>query len=171
MSLEGIFGNDLYTDHGRLRTDDLTVRNRLADLLNRSAAALREAAVDYQRNYIPLPSRERPFPPAETVEPARRADRLAAEVVAAADAVRNLSFPDPKKVWFRVRADHGAQLVSFDRSLVAHAEYVAAALGVVAPARPLTCDDLVTFDPGGVRDALRNLLSVLADRETWLRGC
>lgn len=170
MSLEGIFGNDLYTDHGRLRADDLAVRNRLADLLARGAGALRAAAVDYQRHYVPRPTRAQPFPSAEVIEPARRADRLAAEVSAAADAVRNVSFPDPEKVWFRVRADHGSQLVSFDRSLVAHAEYVAVALGVGSPARALAGGDLAEFDAAGIREALRNLLSVLADRETWLRG-
>jgi hypothetical protein len=171
MSVEGIFGNDLYTDHGRLRSDDLAVRNRVADLLARAAGTLRTAAVEYQRHHIPPPTRAQPFPDPILLEPARRAERLATEIAATAAAVRSAVFPDPQRVWFRVREPSGAaQLVAFDRALIADAEVVAKAAGAGPRTGPFGSQDLLGFDESTVRAAVHALRSILAERVTWLRS-
>jgi hypothetical protein len=164
-AFEPLVGVDHYTEAGRLRADDLAVRSRAAEMLARAAQALSSAAAEYRRTRLPAPTREQPFPPPELVEPALAARRCADRYTAAADRVRNASFPpDPKKAWKKLRGPGAARLLEFDRILVGQAEYAAAVVsGVVA--------ELLTEIP--VReadDALAAVASTLDERTTYLSG-
>jgi hypothetical protein len=164
-AFEPLVGVDHYTEAGRLRADDLAVRSRAAEMLARAAQALSSAAAEYRRTRLPAPTREQPFPPPELVEPALAARRCADRYTAAADRVRNASFPpDPKKAWKKLRGVGAARLLEFDRSLVGQAEYAAAVVsGVVA--------ELLTEIP--VReadDALASVASTLDERTAYLSG-
>jgi hypothetical protein len=155
-------GVDLYTAHGRLRTDDQAVRARAAELLARAAAALCTAAAAYQRLYVPAPSREQPFPSAESLAPARKADALAAELTSMSEAIRSAGFPDPGRLWQRLSAGGAAELVNMDLALISQSEYVAAAVGEVS------AEGLTELDGGRARDALRDLRVTLDARTAWL---
>jgi hypothetical protein len=162
VSWESMLGVDLYTDHGRLRADDLAVRNYASRQLLAAAGALRAVAAAYQRAHIPMPTRENPFPSAADLAPPRAAEALAARFTAAANRLRGASFPDPERVWHRMRQEGNATLVEFDRLLVGHAEIAGAAVG------GLTATELPTFVAEAAESALCDVESVLADRETWL---
>lgn len=157
-----MLGVDLYTDHGRLRADDLAVRNHASEQLLNAAGALRAAAATYQREHIPMPTREHPFPSAADLAPPRAAEALAGRLSAAANRIRGASFPDPERLWQRMRQEGNATLIEFDRLLVGHAELAAAAVGQV------TAVELPTFVAEAAEAALRDVESILADRELWL---
>jgi hypothetical protein len=159
---ESALGVDLYTDHGRLRADDLAVRSYASQQLLAAAGVLRAAAAAYQRAHIPMPTRENPFPKAEDLAPPRAAEALAARLSTAAGRIRGAVFPDPERLWHRIRHEGNATLLEFDRLLVGHAELAAAAVGQV------TAADLAGFDPEPAAAALRDVESVIADREAWL---
>jgi hypothetical protein len=160
---EVVLGVDLYTNDGRLRADDLAVRSRAADLLAAAGAALAAAAAAYQREFIPAPSRENPFPSAEALAPARDADKTAKLLADCANRIRGQVFPPKDQVWKRLKAAGGpAQLLAFDRTLIGQAEYAADTVGAVV------AQNLTDFGHELVAGAVRDIDMTLRDRSTWL---
>ena len=74
--LRGLLGSDVYTSAGRLRADDLLVRERCGQSLADAGARLRQLSSAWRAERVPPSTREDPFPPAAVMEPLRRADRI-----------------------------------------------------------------------------------------------
>jgi hypothetical protein len=140
------------------------VRARAADLLARAAATLREAAAAYQHTYVPLPTRENPFPPAEALEPARRAEALAKKLTECAERIRGVPFPDPDRLWRRLRRGGSVSLLEYDRLLVGHAQEAASV------ADQVTAENIKALRPEVAVSALTEVTTVLAERSAWLAG-
>jgi hypothetical protein len=164
-AFEPLVGVDRYTEAGRLRTDDLAVRNYASEQLARAAQRIGEAAVDYQRTILPPSTREQPFPPAELKAPMDAAKRCRERYVAVADRLRNSPFPpDPKKAWKQLRGPGAAQLLELDRLLQQQAELAAAVVdGVCAAA-------LSELPVREAEQALGELTRTLDERLGYLSG-
>jgi hypothetical protein len=164
-AFEPLVGVDLYGDAGRLRSDDLFVRDRVAGLLAQAAQTLSAAAAEYRRLHVPQPTREQPFPPPELLVPAEAARRCADRYTAAADRVRNAPFPpDPKKAWKKLRGSGAARLLELDRGLIGQAEFAAAVVSGV------TADTLGDLPDQEAARALAEVASILELRGAHLNA-
>jgi hypothetical protein len=157
--LRGLLASDVYTTKGRLRADDLLVRERVARSLADSTARLRDLASQWRADRVPPSTRENPFPPAEVMTPLRQADKLGRDIDAAATAVRGLPLLPEDKVWARVRSGGLDELMQFDWALVGEADELAALLAAAV--------DLAAIDHAGVQQRLRRLTGVIADRRRY----
>jgi hypothetical protein len=158
--LRGLLGSDVYSAKGRLRADDLLVRERVGKSLAEATARLRELAADWRATRVPPSTRENPFPPAEVMVPLRQADRLGRDVDEMATTIRGLPLLPEDKVWDRVRRGGLEDLLQFDWTLVGEAQ----GLAFVISEAP----DLATVDAGAVQGHLRQLKSVIADRRNYV---
>ena len=147
----------LYTEKGRLRSDDLLVRERVGRELGAAAAAIRNLISAWRADRVPPSTREQPFPPAAVMEPIRRAERLVKSIDDVSAAVRGLPLLNQDKVWDRVRHVGLDELMQFDWTLVGEA--VAIASGAQAAA---ALDEL---DIAAAEARLRTIREVMTDRQ------
>jgi hypothetical protein len=157
--LRGLLASDVYTARGRLRADDLLIRERVAASLAEAAARLRDLARQWRADRVPPSTRENPFPPAEVMAPLRQADRLGRDIDSVATAVRGLPLLPEDKVWDRVRRLGVDELLQFDWALVSEADALAAQLAAAA--------DLGAVDPAAVTGQLSRLTEVIAGRRQY----
>jgi hypothetical protein len=157
--LRGLLASDLYTAKGRLRADDLLVRERVTRGLAEATARLRDLASQWRAERVPASTRENPFPPAEVMAPLRQADRLVRDIDSVAVAVRGLPLLAADKVWDRVRRGGLDELMQFDWALVGEADEMAALLASAA--------DLAAVDQPAVQQRLRRLTEIIADRRRY----
>lgn len=158
--LRSLLASDVYTGRGRLRADDLLVRERVGRGLGEASARLRELAGRWRAERVPPSTREQPFPPAAVMEPLRRADRLIRAIDDASAAVRGLPLLNQDKVWDRVRNVGLDELLQFDWTLVGETDALSVAL---ADARQLDAIDTAALE---VR--LRQIREVIADRRRYI---
>ena len=157
--LRRLLASDVYTAQGRLRADDLLVRDRAARSLAEASARLRDLASGYRARRVPPSTRDNPFPPAEIMAPLRQADRLGKDIETVATAVRGLPLLPADKVWDRARGVGLDELLQFDWTLVGESDELAALLAA-AP-------DLAAVDQSAVQQRLRRLTAVIADRRRY----
>src|ERR1700678_4841361 len=86
--LRGLLASDVYTAKGRLRADDLLIRERVGGSLGQASARLRDLASQWRADRVPPSTRENPFPSAEVMAPLRQADRLRKDLDHRATPVR-----------------------------------------------------------------------------------
>jgi len=124
--LRNLLAADVYSERGRMRSDDLLIRQRVDHGLGAACERLRELAARWRTDRVPASTRENPFPPAEVMEPLRKADRLVRDLGDIAMVVRGLPLLNPDKTWNRVRAVELTELVQFDWAMVCEADALAA---------------------------------------------
>jgi hypothetical protein len=160
--LRGLLGSDVYSAKGRLRADDLLVRERACSSLGDAAAQVKKLSSLWRAERVPPSTREHPFPPAAVMEPLRRAERLARAIEDAATDIRGLPLLSGDKVWDRVRGGIGlSELLQFDWTLVAEADAVAGALASAA--------ELAALDAAAADEHLAALKGVIADRRRFVQ--
>ena len=157
--LRGLLASDVYTAKGRLRADDLLIRERVAGSLGQASTRLRDLAAQWRADRVPASTRENPFPPAEVMAPLRQADRLGKDIDTVSTAVRGLPLLPEDKVWDRVRRAGLDELLQFDWGLISESDELADLLAG-AP-------DLATVDHAGVTQRLRRLTGLIADRRRY----
>ena len=157
--LRGLLASDVYTAKGRLRADDLLVRERVSRSLAEATARLRDLASQWRADRVPASTRENPFPSAEVMAPLRQADRLIRDIDGASTAVRGLPLLPADKVWDRMRRGGLDELMQFDWALVGEADDLAALLG--------SAPDLAALDQAAVQQRVRRLTEVIADRRRY----
>jgi hypothetical protein len=158
--LRGLLASDVYTAKGRLRSDDLLIRERVGHGLGGASGRLRELISVWRQDRVPPSTRESPFPPADVMEPIRRAERLVKAVEDAAAAVRGLPLLNADRVWDRVRHVGLDELMQFDWTLVGEAD------GLVADLANTYALDEVNVAACEVR--LRTIRTVMADRQRYI---
>jgi hypothetical protein len=158
--LRGLLATDVYTAKGRLRSDDLLIRERVGHGLAAAAAAIRQLVSAWRADRVPPSTRAQPFPPAEVMEPLRRAERLIRGIEDTSAGVRGLPVLNQDRVWDRVRSAGLDELLQFDWTLVGEADALAAD---VQRARAL--DEL---DSAAAEARLATLREVMADRQRYL---
>jgi hypothetical protein len=158
--LRSLLASDVYSAKGRLRADDLLVRERVCRGLADATARLRELASQWRADRVPPSTRENPFPPAEVMAPLRQAERLGREIDEVATTVRGLPLLPEDKVWDRVRRGGLDELLQFDWALVGEADELADMLASTA--------DLAAVDAAAVAQRVRRLRDVIADRRRYV---
>ena len=157
--LRALLAADVYSEKGRLRSDDLLVRERVGHDLGAAAARIRDLIRAWRADRVPPSTREQPFPPAAVMEPIRRAERLVKAIEDVSSAVRGLPLLNQDKVFDRVRAVGLDELMQFDWTMVGEAEALAVGLAGV-----LALDEV---DVPAQEARLRKLREVMTDRQRY----
>jgi hypothetical protein len=158
--MRGLLASDVYTAKGRLRSDDLLIRERVAHGLSSSAARLRDLVSAWRADRVPPSTRQQPFPPAEVMEPMRKVERLIRAVDECGVAVRGLPLLNADRVWDRVRSVGLDELLQFDWTLVGEAD------GLTADLAAAGALDEVSIAACEAR--LRTIRTVMADRQRYI---
>jgi hypothetical protein len=158
--LRGLLASDVYSEKGRLRADDQLIRQRVNRGLTEATAKLRELISRWRQSRVPPSTREQPFPPAEVMEPIRRAERLIRTIDDAAALVKGLPVLNRDKVWDRVRRIGLEDLLQFDWTLVGESDELAPELDRVA--------ELDQIDVAGAEARLRNIRDTVGERQRYL---
>jgi hypothetical protein len=157
--LRSLLASDVYTAKGRLRSDDLLVRERVGRGLGEATARLLELASRWRADRVPPSTREQPFPPSAVMEPLRRAERLIRSIDELSAAVRGLPVLNQDRVWDRVRRVGLDELLQFDWTLVGESDALSSDLGSV--------DVLDEVDVPAAEARLRSIRAVIADRRRY----
>ena len=158
--LRSLLASDVYTRKGRLRSDDQLVRQRVCRGLSESTARIRELISRWRADRVPPSTREQPLPPAEVMQPIRRAERLIRAIDDVAALVRGLPVLDQDKVWDRVRLAVLEDLLQFDWNLVGESDVLASDL-----ARVTALEDL---DVPALEARVRGIREIIADRQRFI---
>ena len=158
--LRSLLASDVYSSKGRLRADDLLVRERVGRGLGEASARLRELISRWRADRVPPSTREQPFPPAEVMEPIRKGDRLCRAIEDAATAVRGLPVLNADRVWDRVRGVGLDELMQFDWGLVGESDGLATDLAEAA--------QLDSVDAAAVEGRLRRIRDLIGERRRYL---
>jgi len=158
--LRAFLATDVYTEKGRLRADDLLVRERVGRELGSAAAAVRNLISAWRADRVPPSTREQPFPPAAVMEPIRRAERLVKSIDDVSATVRGLPVLSQDKVWDRVRHVGLDELMQFDWTLVGEAAAIASSAQAAAA--------LDEVDIAAAEARLRAIREVMTDRQRYI---
>ncbi len=118
------WGYNFYKVENQLRADDQMVRSKASWLLGEAATAVSAAESDYRREFLPAPTRAKPFPDAEAVASAQKLERLHHDLVAIEQFLHQLPAPanDRMTQRYRLEAPTLANLLHFDSLLVGQCE-------------------------------------------------
>ncbi len=118
------WGYNFYKVENQLRADDQMVRSKTSWLLGGAASAVSAAESEYRREFLPLPTRAKPFPDAEAVASAQKLERLHGEIVALEQSIHQLPAPanDRMTQRYRLEAPTLAHLIHYDSLLVGQCE-------------------------------------------------
>jgi hypothetical protein len=158
--LRSLLASDVYTERGRLRSDDQLVRERVGRGLSAAAASLRALVSRWRAERVPPSTREQPFPPAAVMEPIRQAERLIRIIEDVATAVRGLPVLGADQVWDRVRQVGLADLIQFDWTMVGESDLLAEDLAAVTALDEL---DVAAFEA-----RVRNVRQIIDDRQRFI---
>ena len=158
--LRGLLASDVYSEKGRLRSDDQLIRQRVNRGLTEATAKIRELVSGWRRDRVPPSTREQPFPPAEVMEPIRRAEGLIRTIDDAASMVKGLPVLNQDKVWDRVRRIGLEDLLQFDWTLVGESDELARDLDQVG--------ELDEIDMASVEARIRKIREIVGERQRYL---
>jgi hypothetical protein len=158
--LRGLVASDIYTEKGRLRSDDLLVRERVGHGLAAAAARIRLLVSDWRVDRVPPSTREQPFPPAEVMEPIRRAERLIRAIDDVAGVIKGLPVLNQDKVWDQIRRVGLNDLLQFDWNLVGESDTLARDLGITG-----ALDEL---DVAGFEARVRRIRDIVGERQRFI---
>lgn len=118
------WGYNFYKRENQLRADDQLVREKADWLLGRAAASVESAESNYRREFLPPPSREKPFPDAVAVAEAQQLERLVKAIRALANRMTELPAPENDRMTQRFREEAATLegLIALDEQLVGQCE-------------------------------------------------
>jgi hypothetical protein len=118
------WGYNFYRLENQLRADDQLVRNKASGLLGIAMASVSTAETEYRREFLPPPSRARPFPDAAAVTAAQRLERLAREIGALEALIQQQPVPENDRMTQRYRKEAPTlqTLIQNDEMLVGQCE-------------------------------------------------
>jgi hypothetical protein len=124
------WGYNFYKLENQLRADDQLVRAKAGWLLGVAAESVRAAEGEYRREFLPAPTRAKPFPDATAVAGARKLERLAQAISAISNRMAELPVPENDRMTqrFRLEAPTLAALIALDEQLVGQCELLRSSL-------------------------------------------
>lgn len=160
------WGYNFYRTENQLRADDHLVRAKAAWLLGEAMSAVRSAESEYRREFLPAPTRAKPFPDATAVAAAQKLERLAQQIGAIEASIHQLPVPENDRMTqrFRLEAPTLKTLIEHDEQLVGQCELLRSLVtGKNGTAILEAAPDLETgFE--AIRATLRDREAVLHDR-------
>jgi hypothetical protein len=135
------WGYNFYRQENQLRADDQLVRAKAGWLLGVAAASVLAAEGEYRREFLPAPTRAKPFPDAEAVAGAQKLERLAKALMALAAKMTELPAPENDRMTqrFRQEASTLTSLIAIDEQLVGQCELLRSSIDHSAGAWLLEC--------------------------------
>lgn len=118
------WGYNFYRAENQLRADDQLVRSKAAWLLGEAMASVGTAETDYRREFLPAPSRAKPFPDAAAVGQAQLLERLAREIGGMEAFIQQQPVPENDRMTQRYRHEAPTlkKLIASDEQLVGQCE-------------------------------------------------
>jgi len=114
------WGYNFYRVENQLRADDQLIRTKAAWLLGLAVASLSAAEADYRREFLPAPSRAKPFPDPAAVATAQHLERTAHAIRALEAALHQLPTPENDRMTQRYRQEAPTlqTLINYDQLLI-----------------------------------------------------
>ena len=118
------WGYNFYRLENQLRADDQLVRSKASWLLGLAMAGVEAAETEYRREFLPAPTRARPFPDAAAVAGAQRLERLARAIGALEATIQQQPVPENDRMTQRFRSEARTlvTLMQHDQQLVGQCE-------------------------------------------------
>lgn len=160
------WGYNFYRVENQLRADDQLVRSKATWLLGMAMSSVCAAEIEFRREFIPAPSRAKPFPDAEAVKSAQRLERLARDIGALEALIQQQPVPENDRMTQRYREEAPAlkTLIGYDEQLVGRCELLRSMLSSQNGSAILK--SLPDLESGleAIRETLRKREAVLHDR-------
>jgi hypothetical protein len=99
------YGYNWYREDNQMRADDLLIRSRASEYLERAAARLREREARYRRAHLPPPTREHPDPDPQHLVAVRQLRAAVERILEIDTELRGAAVPPEDKVWRRHRGE------------------------------------------------------------------
>jgi hypothetical protein len=114
------WGYNFYRVENQWRADDQLVRNQAAGLLGIAMASVSEAETEYRREFLPPPSRQKPFPDPAAVAAAQHLERLARGIGTLEALIQQQPVPENDRMTQRYRQEAPTlqTLIHYDEQLV-----------------------------------------------------
>ena len=160
------WGYNFYRVENQLRADDQLVRSKAAWLLGIAMEYVNAAENEYRREFLPAPSREKPFPEAAAVAGSQRLERLARGIGALEASIQQQPVPENDRMTQRYRQEAPTlgNLIHCDEQLVGQC----ALLRSMVDKRDGTwiLENMAALEGGleAIRATLRDREAVLLDR-------
>jgi hypothetical protein len=124
------WGYNFYKRENQLRADDQLVRAKAGWILGNAAVSVDAAESEFRREFLPGPTRAKPFPDASAVVSAQQLERLAKDVRAVANRLAELPVPENDRMTqrFREEATTLLELIALDEQLVGQCELLRSTL-------------------------------------------
>ena len=118
------WGYNFYRVENQLVADDQLVRSKAASLLGNAMAGVSAAERDYRREFLPPPSRHKPFPDAAAVAGAQSLERFARAIGALEASIQEQPVPANDRMSQRYRQEKQTleDLIQYDERLVGQCE-------------------------------------------------
>src|SRR5580658_3122905 len=157
------WGYNFYRKENQLRADDQMVRSKAASLLGEAMAHVGTAESDYRREFLPAPSRAKPFPDAEAVASAQKLERLGKTIGAVEAQLQHQPVPENDRMTQRYRQEAPtlARLIEFDERLVGQCELLRKAVSDADAAALLKSLSDLEAGLDAIRETLWNREQVL----------
>jgi hypothetical protein len=160
------WGYNFYRTENQLRADDQLVRNKAAWLIGLARSSVERAEADYRREFIPAPSREKPFPDASVTAAAQNLERLAGRIGMVGGRLQSQPVPENDRMTQRYRqeAETLKALIRCDERLVGQCSLLHAMADTRGGAWML--EHMSELDEGlaAIQETLRKREAVLLDR-------
>ena len=160
------WGYNFYRLENQLRSDDQLVRSKAAELLGIAAASVSTAESDYRREFLPPPTRAKPFPDPAAVASAQRLERLARGISGVEQLIHQQPVPENDRMSQRFRAEAPTlkSLIQFDEQLVGQCDLLRSL--VHGKDGQAILNSLAELEGGleAIRGTLQNREAVLTDR-------
>jgi hypothetical protein len=114
------WGYNFYRVENQLRADDQLVRSKAASLLGIAMASVSAAESEYRREFLPPPTRQKPFPDPTAVATAQRLERLAQGIGTLEALIQQQPVPENDRMSQRYRLEKPTleALIQWDEQLV-----------------------------------------------------
>jgi len=160
------WGYNFYRLENQLRADDQMVREKAASLLGGAMAGVCSAESAYRTEFLPAPTRAKPFPDAEAVAAAQRLERLAKAIGALEATIHQQPVPENDRMTQRYRQEAPTlqKLIDFDERLVGQCELLRSMVSSHDGLAILKSLPHLEAGLEAIRETLRNRAAVLLNR-------
>ncbi|MGA7343606.1 MAG: hypothetical protein WBE72_02970 [Terracidiphilus sp.] len=157
------WGYNFYRKENQLRADDQMIRSKAASLLGEAMTGVSTAENAYRREFLPPPSRAKPFPDAEAVASAQKLERLGKAIGALEAQLQHQPVPENDRMTQRYRHEAPTlqKLIEFDERLVGQCELLRRTVSGQDGQSILKSAPGLEAGLDAIRETLRNRESVL----------
>jgi hypothetical protein len=160
------WGYNFYRVENQLRADDQLIRSKAAWLLSTAMASVDAAETEYRREFLPAPSRAKPFPDAAATSGAQSLERFARAIGAVEASIQEQPVPANDRMTQRYRQEAPTLqvLIGHDEQLVGQCDLLRSRVSDQSGTAILK--NLTELEGGleAIRTTLRNREAVLHDR-------